>query len=206
VLLSALHIFSFVQAKKLEHFDGETRVGEEPEEQQKQEPKTEKLLKALDDEKKRAEEYLTRLKYVQADFENLKKRVDRQLEEVTNYCNERLIIELLDVADELEMAVKSSCSSNSTEALIQGVEMTLKKLKKVLQNEGVSPIECLNKPFDPSKHNAISKVEKEGIEESTVIEEVRKGYVMKGKVIRPSIVKIALKPSSKSQKEANQNE
>lgn len=176
-------------------------MSEETKEQQKQETETEKLAKALNEEKKRAEDYLTRLKYVQADFENLKKRVDRQLEEVAKYCNERLIIDLLDVVDELEMAVKSSCSSNSTEALIQGVEMTLKKLKKVLQNEGVSPIECLNKPFDPSKHNAVAKIEKEGAEESTVIEEIRKGYIMKEKVIRPSIVKIAVKPSSNSQKE-----
>jgi len=180
-------------------------------EEQKQQPEKEKakidtLLHALDEEKKRSEEFLTRLKYAQADLENLKKRSDRQLEEVKKYCNENLIVELLEVVDELEMAIKSGRSSNSTEVVIQGVEMTLKKLKKVIEKEGVSPIECLDKPFDPSKHNAVAKIEKDGAEGCSVIEEVRKGYTMREKVIRPSIVKVAVKPSSKSQEEMNQNE
>ena len=76
--------------------------------------KLETLAHALNDEKKRSEEYLTRLKYAQADFENFKKRCDRQIEEVRKYGNERLIIELLDVVDELEMAVESARSSSSS--------------------------------------------------------------------------------------------
>ena len=90
--------------------------------------KLESLKHTLDIEKKRSEEYLTRLKYVQADFENLKKRFERQMQEVKQYCNEQLMIELLEVVDELEMAVNSSLSVSSTDALVQGVEMTLKKL------------------------------------------------------------------------------
>jgi molecular chaperone GrpE len=180
-------------------------------EEKKQQPEEEKakietLAQALDEEKKRSEGFLTRLKYTQADLENLKKRSDRQLEEVKKYCNEHLIIELLEVVDELEMAIKSGRSSNSAEVVIQGVEMTLKKLRKVLEKEGVSPIECLGKLFDPSKHNAVAKIEKTGVEGCTVIEEVRKGYTMREKVIRPSIVKIVVKPSSKPQEEMNQNE
>lgn len=180
-------------------------------EEQKQQPEEEKakietLAHTLDEEKKRSEEYLTRLMYAQADFENLKKRSDRQLEEVKKYCNERLIVELLEVVDELEMAIKSGRSSKSTDVVIQGVEMTLKKLRKILEKEEVSPIECLGKPFDPSKHNAVAKIEKAGVEDCTVIEEVRKGYTMRERVIRPSIVKIVVKPSSKTQEEMNQNE
>jgi molecular chaperone GrpE len=86
--------------------------------------------------------------------------------------------------------------------VIQGVEMTLKKLKKVLENKGVSPIECLGKPFDPSKHTAIAKTEENGAQGCKIIEEVRKGYTLREKVIRPSIVKVVVKPS-KSQKEMN---
>jgi molecular chaperone GrpE len=181
-------------------------MGEDQKQQAQADAETEELSCALDEEKKRSEEYLTRLKYAQADFENLKKRSDRQLEEVRKYCNERLVVELLGVVDELEMAVKSSRSSKSNETLVQGVEMTLKKLRKVLESEGVSPIECLRKPFDPTKHTAAARIEKDDIDECTVVEEVRKGYTMGEKVIRPSIVKISVKPVSESQEGACSNE
>jgi molecular chaperone GrpE len=77
--------------------------------------------------------------------------------------------------------------------------MTLKKLRKVLEQEGVTPIENPEgKVFDPARHNAIAAVEQDDVADSTVIEEIRKGYMMRGKVIRPSIVKVAVK-SSKNQ-------
>ena len=173
-------------------------------EQQKQAASLEQQLEA---ERKRSEEFLTRLKYLQADFENLQRRFDRQIEQVSNYCTERLVIQLLDVVDELELAVKNSQKTNSAETLLQGVQMTLKRLRKVLEQEGAFPIECEGKPFDASKHNAIIAVERDDAEGCVVDEEVRKGYIMKNKVIRPSIVKVAVKPSSKSQnKEKNPNE
>ncbi len=157
------------------------------------------LEQQLEAEKKRSEEYLTRLKYLQADFENLQKRFDRQIEQVSNYCTERLVIQLLDVVDELELAVKTAQTAKSAETLVQGVQMTLKRLRKVLEQEGVSPIESEGMPFDASKHHAIAAVERDDVEGCMVVEEVRKGYIMKNKVIRPSIVKVSVKPSSKSQ-------
>ncbi|MGA9387361.1 MAG: nucleotide exchange factor GrpE [Candidatus Bathyarchaeia archaeon] len=175
-------------------------MSEEQKQTSKDEEKLEKLAHALVEEKKRSEECLTRLKYMQADFENYRKWTDRQMEEIRRYSNERIIVQLLDVVDELEMAIKSACSTNSKETLTEGVEMTLSKLKKVLEKEGVSPIECLGKPFDSSKHDAVSKVEKDDVKGCTVIEEIRKGYNMKEKVIRPSVVKVAVKPLSDSQK------
>ncbi len=180
-------------------------MSEEQKEPQEEGEQAETLEHALEEERKRSEEYLARLKYAQADIENLKKRYDRQIEEVQKYGNERLVIELLDVVDELELAVKSGRSANSAEAVIQGVEMTLKKLKKLLENEGVSPIDCVGKPFDPSKHHAVAKTEKEGVKECTIVDEIRKGYTLREKVIRPSIVKVVIKPS-KSQTEMNSNE
>jgi molecular chaperone GrpE len=166
------------------------------------------LAKQLDTEKKRAEDYLTRLKYLQADFENFKKRCDRQLEEVRSYGTERLILQLLDVVDELELAVKIGESNGESAALVEGVQMTLKKLRKVLEQEGVSPIECECKAFDPAKHNAVETKEREGVKGCIVGEEVRKGYIMKDKVIRPSIVKVEVPPSksSETQKQEEKNE
>ena len=153
----------------------------------------EELAAALEAEKKRSDGYLNRLKYVQADFENLKKRLDRQLEDVRKYCNERLVLELLGIADELEAAVRESKQTKLVEVLLNGVEMTLKKLKKVLEAEEVSPIDCVGQTFDPAKHEAVAKIENH--EEGKIIEEIRKGYTMKGRVIRPSVVKITVKPS-----------
>jgi len=180
-------------------------MDEEQKEQRKSSEQEEKAEKALETEKKLSEEYLIQLKYARADLENLKKRFDRQLEDVKKYSNERIITELLDVVDELEMAIKSARSSNSTETLAQGVEMTLKKLAKILESEGVFPISSVDALFDPAKHNAVAKTEKEGVEECKIVEEIRKGYTLREKVIRPSIVRVVVQPSQ-SQKEINSNE
>jgi len=159
----------------------------------------------LESEQKRSEDYLTRLRYLQADFENQKKRFEREAEQIKNYSNERIIISLLDVVDELELAVKNGEISTSPESLIEGVELTLKKLRKVLEQEGVTPIESPEgKIFDPARHNAVVTEEKEDVPECTVLEEIRKGYMMRGKVIRSTIVKVAVK-STKKENESNQN-
>lgn len=158
----------------------------------------------LECEKKRSEDYLTRLSYMQADLENFKKRSEREAEQIKNCCTEHLVIGLLDVSDELELAVKNGEISTSPEALLEGVEMTLKKLRKVLEQEGVSPIENPEgKPFDPSKHHAVAAVENSDVADGTVLDEIRKGYTMKGKVIRPTIVKVAVKPKNN---QSNQTE
>ena len=168
--------------------------------------------KQLAAEKKRSEDYLTRLKYLQADFENLKRRCDRQLDEAKNYATERLVLQLLDVVDELELAVKTGETANDGKSLLEGVQMTLKKFRKVLEQEGVSPIDCEGKIFDPSKHNAVATIERKGVEGCIVGEEVRKGYIMKDRVIRPSIVNVEVPPSKspdskqEKQEEKKQNE
>ena len=200
-----MFILLFAYAKKLAFCVEINKMDEEQKEQRKSSEQEEKAEKALETEKKLSEEYLIQLKYARADLENLKKRFDRQLEDVMKCSNERIITELLDVVDELEMAIKSARSSNSTETLVQGVEMTLKKLVKILENEGVSPISSVDDPFDPSKHNAVAKTEKEGVEGCKIVEEIRKGYTLREKVIRPSIVRVVVQPSQ-SQKEINSNE
>jgi molecular chaperone GrpE len=171
-----------------------------------QAPQPENFEKLLDCEKKRSEDTLTRLKYLQADFENLKKRYDREAEQIKSYCTERIITQLLEVVDELELAVKNGeISTPSTEGLLEGVEMTLKKLRKVLEQEGVTEIaDPEGKAFDPKLHNAIAAVERDDVAESTVVEQIRKGYLLRGKVIRPSIVKVAVKPHVNNQ--SNQTE
>ena len=161
----------------------------------------------LECEKKRSGDYLNRLKYLQADFENFKKRSDREIEQVQSYCTERLVIQLLDVVDELELAIKNSEISAATDTLLEGVEMTLKKLRKVLEQEGVSAIENPEgKSFDPSRHNAIAAEAREDVAESTVIEADKERVLMRGKVIRPTIVKVAVKPANSSNNQSNKME
>jgi len=179
--------------KEAEHAHEDSE--QEPSHKEKVNEKIDALIIALAEERKRSEGYLNRLKYLQADFDNYRKRMDRQLEEVKKNSNQHLVCELLGILDELEMAVKTSSEAGPVDVLIQGVEMTLKKLRRILEAEGVSPIMCVGKHFDPSAHAAVSTVEKEGVEEGTVLEEVRRGYTMNEKVIRPSIVKVAVKPS-----------
>jgi molecular chaperone GrpE len=173
------------------------------------EPSPANFEEQLEGERKRSEDYLIRLKYLQADFENMKKRFDREVEQTKCYCNERIIIPLLDVVDELELAVKNGeISTPSTESLLEGVEMTLKKLRKILEQEGVTAIDSPEgKAFDPSRHHAVLAVETDDAADGTVLEQIRKGYIMKGKVIRPTIVKVAVKPKNQSnQNGGKQNE
>jgi molecular chaperone GrpE len=194
--MSALiYISLFEHARKLALHARIIQMDEMPEEEPKTEEQLESLQEALETEKRRAENYLTQLKYARADLENLKNRCDREIDEVKKHCTERIVTDLLDVADELELAIQSARSSESSEALVQGVEMTLKKLKKILENEGVSPMKCVGELFDPSKHSAVAKTEEEGVDGCRIVEEVRKGYTMREKVIRPSIVKVVVQPS-----------
>ena len=146
---------------------------------------------ALNEEKKKTENYLNRLRYLQADFENYKKRTKREMEEIANYGNEDLILEFLVVVDELELAIRNSEQGKVPEGLIDGLKMILKNVYRILERQGVMKIEAVGKPFDPTKHEAFSKVAIEGKKEDIVVEEIRKGFTYKGKVIRPSMVKVA---------------
>ena len=176
----------------------ETESAAQPPVEAKPDNKVVSLEKSLDAENKRSQEYLTSLQYLQADFENQRKRFDRELNQVRSYCSERIVTQLLDVVDELELAIKAGKCANQTEkSMLKGIEMTYKKLMKLLAQEGVTPIECIvDKVFDPHCHDAIVAEERDDASECTVIEEIRKGYLLREKVLRPAIVKVA-KPKSK---------
>ncbi|MEW6675961.1 MAG: nucleotide exchange factor GrpE [Nitrospirota bacterium] len=133
-----------------------------------------------------------------AEFENYKKWVNRDKEELLKYGNENLLYELLPIIDNLEMALKHSSNETSTGlsasgGLIQGVEITLKELLRTLEKFGLTPIEAIGKPFDPLIHHAMTLVEREDIEEKIVVEEFRKGYMFRDRVLRPSLVAVSKK-------------
>lgn len=148
------------------------------------------LKNELEKEKKTSEEYLNKLQYLQAEFENYTKRSKREMIDAITFGNQKLITELLTVVDELEYAIDAGKSSNNKKALIHGVEITLKKLYAILDKEGLSRIEALGKAFNPFHHEVVERLSG-GDGEEKVIEEIRAGFMLKGKVIRPSLVKVA---------------
>ncbi|MEM3383694.1 MAG: nucleotide exchange factor GrpE [Nitrososphaerales archaeon] len=155
------------------------------------------LRKALKEEHERAEDYLNKLKYLQADFENFQKRVNKEMLDLVKYGNERLMVKLLNIIDDLERSIKFSKESDNKESLIEGVEMVLKNLKEILKKEGLEEIEAVGKNFDPNLHEAVARVQTDNYPTNTVIEEIRKGYLLNGKLIRPSMVKVALNLNEK---------
>ncbi|MCL2173542.1 MAG: nucleotide exchange factor GrpE [Nitrososphaerota archaeon] len=167
----------------------------------KKENKKLNLKELYEAEKCRSEELVNRLKYAQADYENLKRRSDRDIEQIKSYSNERLVTQLLDTVDELELAITTGKNvENSQKVLLDGVEMTLKKLRKVLEQEGVTETTCSEgKIFDPASANAVLTEERSDYEDCTILQVIRKGYVMKGHVIRPSIVKVSVKSKLKTE-------
>jgi len=156
--------------------------------------RVEELEEALRAERERAETYLRQLKYAKADLENLRKMVKRQVEEAVRSGNERLIRELLVVLDDLELTLEAGGKAGDREALMEGVEMVLRKFRKILESEGLKPIEALGRPFNPDLHEAVMRVEDPDRPEGVVVEEVRRGYMLRGKVIRPSMVKVSVNP------------
>ncbi len=135
-------------------------------------------------------------KYIRlyAEFDNYRKRVQKDKEDILKYGNESLLNELLPVIDNLEMALRHSADAQS-EGIIKGVEMTMREFRRVLEKFGLVEIEALGMHFDPSRHHAMTMVERPDIDEMTVVGELRKGYMLADKVLRPSMVAVSKKPS-----------
>lgn len=144
-------------------------------------------------------------KYIRlyAEFDNYRKRVNKDREELIKYANEGIIYQLLPVIDNLEMALKHSNDSTSS-GIVQGVENTLREFLRTLEKFGLTPIEAVNKPFDPLLHEAMCVIERKDIEENLVVEEFRKGYIFKEKVIRPSLVSVSKRPKVKDEKKTEE--
>lgn len=162
------------------------------------------LEASLEDEAKRSERYLNQLKYAKADLENLQKQTQKRIEDTISRANGRLLIEILPILDELEMAIEAS--KNGEANIVEGVDMVLGRLQKVMESEGVTAIEALGKPFDPRFHEAVLEVDTKDHPNGTVIEELRRGYMYNSRVLRASMVKVARNRSSDDDKEEDKDE
>lgn len=139
--------------------------------------------------------YLTQLKYARADLENLQKNTQRRIDEAVTKEKERLIMQIVVVAEEIDLTVEEARKLPDSN-ILDAIEMVRRKLWNVLTSEGVSPIESLGKPFDPNLHEAMFEIETLDHPDGTIIEEVKKGYLFRGNLLKPSMVKVATIPDS----------
>lgn len=125
-----------------------------------------------------------------AEFQNFTKRKENEVAEMRKYASEGIIVKLLDNIDNLERAVDASKESQNFDSLIEGVNMILNNLKNLLTEEGVEEIEAAGKEYDPYEHKAMITENKEELDDNVVVQVFQKGYKMKGKVVRPSMVTV----------------
>lgn len=148
-------------------------------------------FQALEDRAKKAEENYDRLLRLQADFDNYKKRIEKEKVEFIKFASEEVISEILKILDDFERAVEAGRAKHDFDILYKGIEMIHKDLKEFLKEEGVKEIEAKGKPFNPHEHEAMMQEETDAYPEDYVIEELQKGYTLNGRVIRPTKVKVA---------------
>ena len=146
---------------------------------------TEDLQKALADEKKKAEEYLSSWQRTQADFINYKRRIEQERQDFNSFANANLLSGILPVLDDLERAINAIPEDFSRHDWVEGVRLVERKFKTILEGQGVKPILTLGMAFDPNLHEALRQDKgKEGM----VISEIQKGYTLHDKLLRPARV------------------
>jgi molecular chaperone GrpE len=138
-----------------------------------------------------AKQHLDDLRRLKAEFENFRKRTQRDQGAARASAASALVTRLLPVLDNFELAISSAEHSQDFEKMLKGVEMVSGELREVLRSEGVAEIAAEGEPFDPQRHEAVVAVEAEDVEPGTVVAVVRTGYELQGKVLRPAMVKVA---------------
>ena len=168
-----------------------------------EDPKTEEIERLKRDAQQAKDQYLRTL----ADYENAKKRLQREREEFVKYSAETMVRGLLPIVDSLDQALVAVDKQSDPQAVIKGVHLIYRQLLGLLEKEGVKRIATVGEPFDPHRHEAIAQVDTtDGTADDTVMEEVQVGYTMHGKVIRPAMVKVARKPATSDKQQATSKE
>ena len=136
---------------------------------------------------------LNRLKYMMADVDNYRKQMEKQIASKIESSRAELLMKFLNIRDDYSRALEIAKQSKSETVVIEGLEAILKNLDSVLKSEGVMEIETIGTPFDPNIHDAISFSYQDNVSENAVTGEIRKGYMLNNKVLRPSLVEISKK-------------
>jgi molecular chaperone GrpE len=141
--------------------------------------------------KQQRDDYYDRLLRKTAEFDNYRKRTERDRIQLSEAAAADLLTELLPLADDMERALKVESAAGEGDAIRKGVELIQKQLLELLRKRGVKPIEALGADFDPHFHMAVSYEPAEGRREGEVIEEFRRGYMLGDRLLRPAMVKVA---------------
>lgn len=152
-------------------------------------PTEAELQSRIEELEQEKQELMGRLLRLQADFDNYRKRMRAEKEILEENANFNLIQKLLPVVDNLERASQSSAEAK--EAVVEGLAMITRQFLEILKKEGVEPMDCRGKPFDPNYHEAVLQEKNPDHIPGTVIEEIQKGYFMKDRVLRISMVKVS---------------
>jgi len=159
----------------------------------------ESLQQALAEEKEKAENYLVNWQRSQADLENYIKRAEQEKSETVEFANTILILDLLPILDDFERALVSLPVELDEQNWTEGIKLIYNKLKAILETQGLAEIKAKGEYFDPYFHEAAGQLEGE---EGIIIEEIRKGYRFRGKLLRPSMVMVGTSKKNKTQEES----
>lgn len=143
------------------------------------------------DDEKDKETFESKYLRMTADFQNFKRRVDKEKSDIRSYANENFAKDLLEVLDNFERAIEQDKTENVDEQYVKGMELILMQLREVLKNNGVEEIAALGEEFDPNFHHAVAMETSEEYEKGKVMDVMQKGYKLKDKVIRPAMVRVA---------------
>jgi len=147
----------------------------------------------LKEKAKLADERLEILMRTQAEFENSKKRMEKEKAEFIKFANDELISRLLPILDNFRLAVKTTDSNHSIKDIITGIELIDKQFEDTLKEFGLEEIKSVGEKFNPHYHKAIAHEETDECEDGVIMEEFQKGYLLNGRLLRPSVVKVAKK-------------
>lgn len=151
------------------------------------------LKEELREARKSSDNNLNRLKYMMAEFDNYRKQMEKQIDSRIESGKAELLVKFLSLRDDYLRALEMAKQSKSETVVIEGLEGILKNFDSLLRSEGVMEIETIGTPFDPNVHDAIGFSHHDEIEENIITKEIRKGYMLNNKVLRPSLVLISRK-------------
>jgi molecular chaperone GrpE len=146
--------------------------------------------------KKERDGLVDRLARLQAEFENARKRAEKEKADFRDYATGSVVEQFLPVLDNFELALKSA---GTTEQLKAGVELIVKQMEEILRGFQVQPVATVGQEFDPRHHEAMGSVEREDLPDQQVAEEIRKGYRLREKLLRPALVRVVSNPKQKSE-------
>lgn len=129
-----------------------------------------------------------------AEMENMRRRQDRERQDLLKYASEKLLQDLLPVLDSFEKAIEAG-GAEAGNAIVEGIKMVHKQLTHVLENNGLKAVEATGKPFDPNVHQAIQRIETDDLKQETVKDEFQRGYTLNGRLVRPSMVSVLVPKS-----------